>query len=75
MLPEGCIGCDHIKGDVCTRYAMPQAQWDRVMGCAMRSHNRIEMKKQAGFVDPLPKKMSKRRATVAKATPIFQRKQ
>jgi hypothetical protein len=73
MLPERCIGCDHIKGDACTRYAMPQAQWGRITGCAMRSHNRTEMKKQAGFVDPL--KMSKRRAPVDKAIPIFQRKQ
>ena len=74
MLPEGCIGCDHIKGDVCTRYAMPQAQWDRVMGCAMRSHNRIEMKKQAGFVDPLPEEMSKEEPRWLKSYPNFSKK-
>jgi len=47
-----CTGCDNVVNDGCKRYSNPEAQWTRIGGCAMATHNKvIDLKKD--FIDPL----------------------
>lgn len=56
---DQCIGCEHISGGFCRRYAMPHAQWTRSGGCAMRTHNLTKQVETAGI--SLPPKKARRR--------------
>jgi|GEM_PF-2682804 len=56
---DQCIGCEHISGEVCHRYATPHTQWNRAGGCAMRTHNRSKQVESSGFLVQ-PKKVRRR---------------
>jgi|MudIll2142460700_1097286.scaffolds.fasta_scaffold165948_1 hypothetical protein len=61
--PLECVGCNNGTETGCSRYANPFVQHTRVGGCAMRTHNKPEVKKE----DKLnPLKASKRSKEVKK---------
>ena len=67
LLHEKCEGCGHIARDVlhnqdvwCQVYREPKAQWSRIGGCAMRTHNRESQVEDTGKPRINPMKASKR---------------
>lgn len=55
---ERCLTCGHIDGDYCSIYLQPDKQWTRILGCAIRTHNKVVQVEDNKQLNPI--KASKR---------------
>jgi len=56
---DKCTRCSHItEEDCCGVYDQPEKQWTRLMGCAMRTHDKVPAFEDTHKLNPL--KASKR---------------